>query len=99
MIVIQPGKKVLLLWAWIFITLFTQFLHFIVSSAGRFLSTPSHFIYLSKRPLGRPRGIWEDNIKMGLREIGIDGANWIRVAQDRVQLRAFVSTVMNLRVP
>jgi hypothetical protein len=41
-----------------------------------------------KRPLGRPRRRWEDNIKMGLREIGIDGANWIRVAQDRVQWRA-----------
>jgi hypothetical protein len=37
-----------------------------------------------KRPLGRPRGRWEDNIKMDLREIGIDGANWIRLAQDRV---------------
>jgi hypothetical protein len=49
-----------------------------------------------KRPLGRPR--WEDNIKMDLREIGIDVANWIRLAQDRVQWRAFVNTVMNLRV-
>jgi hypothetical protein len=38
-----------------------------------------------KRPLGRPRHRWEDNIKMELREIGIDGANWIRLAQDRVQ--------------
>jgi hypothetical protein len=38
-----------------------------------------------KRPLGRPRRRWEDNIKMTLREIGIDGANWIRLAQDRVQ--------------
>jgi hypothetical protein len=35
-----------------------------------------------KRPLGRPRSRWEDNIKMYLREIGIDGANWIRLAQD-----------------
>jgi hypothetical protein len=52
-----------------------------------------------KRQLGRPRHRWEDNIKMDLREIGIDGANWIRLAQDRVQWRAFVSTVMNLRVP
>jgi hypothetical protein len=42
---------------------------------------------------------WEDNIKMDLGEIGIDGANWIRLAQDRVQWRAFVNTVMNLRVP
>jgi hypothetical protein len=52
-----------------------------------------------KRPLGKPRRRWEDNIKMDLREIGIDGANWIRLAQDRVQWRAFVNTVMNLRVP
>jgi hypothetical protein len=52
-----------------------------------------------KRLRGRPRRRWEDNIKMDLREIGIDGANWIRLAQDRVQWRAFVSTVMNLRVP
>jgi transposase len=52
-----------------------------------------------KRPLGRPRRRWEDNIKMGLREIGIDGANWIQLAQDRVQWRAFVNTVMSLRVP
>jgi hypothetical protein len=37
-----------------------------------------------KRPLGRPRCRWEDNIKMDLREIGIDGANWIWLAQDRV---------------
>jgi hypothetical protein len=51
-----------------------------------------------KRPLGRPRRRWEDNIKTDLREIGIDGANWIRLAQDRVEWRAFVNTVMNLRV-
>jgi hypothetical protein len=53
----------------------------------------------SKRPLGRPRRRWEDNIKMDLGEIGIDGANWTRLAQDRVQWRAFVNKVMNLRVP
>jgi hypothetical protein len=52
-----------------------------------------------KRPLERPRRRWEDNIKMYLRKIGIDGVNWIRLAQDRVQWRAFVSTVMNLQVP
>jgi hypothetical protein len=38
-----------------------------------------------KRPLGRRRRRWEDNIKMDLREIRIDGANWIRLAEDRVQ--------------
>jgi hypothetical protein len=42
-----------------------------------------------KRPLGRPRRRWEDNIKMDLGEIGIDGANWIRLAQDRVQWSGF----------
>jgi hypothetical protein len=52
-----------------------------------------------KRPLGRPRRRWEDNIKLGLRETGIDGANWILLAQDRVQWRAFVNSVMNFRVP
>jgi hypothetical protein len=52
-----------------------------------------------KTPLGRPRRRWEDNIKMDLREIGIDGANWIQLAQDRVQCQAFENTVMNLRVP
>jgi hypothetical protein len=51
-----------------------------------------------KKPLGRPRCRWEDNIKMDLREIGINVANWIWLAQDRVQWRAFVNTVMNLRV-
>jgi hypothetical protein len=52
-----------------------------------------------KRPLGRPMRRWRNNIKMDLREIGIDGANRIRLAQDRFQWRAFVNTVMNLRVP
>jgi hypothetical protein len=52
-----------------------------------------------KRPLGRPRGRWEDNIKMDLREIGIDRAKWIQLAQDRVQWRACVNTIMNLLVP
>jgi hypothetical protein len=52
-----------------------------------------------KRPLGRPRRRWEDNIKVVLREIGIGEANWIKLAQNRVQWRACVNTVMNLRVP
>jgi hypothetical protein len=52
-----------------------------------------------KRPLGRPRRRWKNNIKMDLREIGLDGAIWIQLAQDRVQWRACVNTVMNLRVP
>jgi hypothetical protein len=52
-----------------------------------------------KRPLGRPRRRWKDDIKLDLREIGIDGANLFQLAQDRVQWRARVNTVMNLRVP
>jgi hypothetical protein len=46
-----------------------------------------------KRLPGRPRRRWEENIKMGVREIGIDGVNWIQLAQDRVQWRACVNTV------
>jgi hypothetical protein len=52
-----------------------------------------------KRPLRRRRLGWEDNIKMDVREVGIDGANWILLAQDRVRWRAFVNMVMNFRVP
>jgi hypothetical protein len=52
-----------------------------------------------KRPLGRPRRRWVDNIKMDLRERGWDGVNWIDMAQDRDQWRALVNTVLNLRVP
>jgi len=51
-----------------------------------------------KTQLGKPRRKWEDNIRTDLRELGIDGANWIRLAQHRVQWRTFVITVMNLRV-
>jgi hypothetical protein len=52
-----------------------------------------------KRPLGSPRRRWLNNIKMGLREIGWDGMDWIDLAQDRDQRRALVNTVINLRVP
>jgi hypothetical protein len=52
-----------------------------------------------KRPLGRARRRWVDNIKMDVGEIGWDGMDWIDLAQDRDQLRAIVNTVMNLRVP
>ncbi|KAJ4439145.1 hypothetical protein ANN_15102 [Periplaneta americana] len=50
-----------------------------------------------KRPLGRPRCRWEDNIKMDLREVGYDDRDWI--AQDRDRWRAYVRAAMNLRVP
>jgi hypothetical protein len=52
-----------------------------------------------KRPLGRPRRRWVGNIKMDLGDIGWDGRDWIKLAQDRDQWRALVDTVMNLRVP
>ncbi|KAJ4450411.1 hypothetical protein ANN_01835 [Periplaneta americana] len=50
-----------------------------------------------KRPLGRPRRRWEDNIKMDLREVGYDGRDWINLAQDRDRWRAYVRAAMNLR--
>jgi hypothetical protein len=52
-----------------------------------------------RRPLGRPRRRWEDNIKMDLREVGWRGMDWINLAQDRDRWRALVNEVMNLRVP
>ncbi|KAJ4433939.1 hypothetical protein ANN_16258 [Periplaneta americana] len=52
-----------------------------------------------KIPLGRPRRRWEDNIKMDLREVGYDDRDWINLAQDRDQWRAYVREAMNLRVP
>jgi hypothetical protein len=52
-----------------------------------------------KRPLGRPRRRWVDNIKMDLGEIAWDGRDWIELAQDRDQWRALVNTETNLRVP
>ena len=52
-----------------------------------------------KRPLGRPRRRWEDNIKMDLQEAGEGCGDLMELAQDRDRFRAFVSTVMNFRVP
>jgi hypothetical protein len=52
-----------------------------------------------RRPLGRPRRGWEDNIKMDLREIGFGDLDWIHLAQDRDRWRSLVNTAMNLRVP
>ncbi|KAJ4429592.1 hypothetical protein ANN_21777 [Periplaneta americana] len=52
-----------------------------------------------KRPLGRPRRRWEDNIKMDLREVGYDDRDWINLAQNRDRWRAYVRAAMNLRVP
>jgi len=52
-----------------------------------------------KRPLGRPRRRWEDNIKTDLQEVGEGFGEWMEMAQDRERWRAVVSTVMNFRVP
>jgi hypothetical protein len=52
-----------------------------------------------KRPLGRPRHRWIDNIKMDLSEIGVNVVEWIGLAQDRYRWRALVNSVMNLQVP
>jgi hypothetical protein len=52
-----------------------------------------------RRPLGRPRRRWEDNIKMDLRETGFGDVDWFRWAQDRYRWLALVNTVMNLWVP
>jgi hypothetical protein len=52
-----------------------------------------------KRSLGRPRRRWVNNIKIDLREIGLDGMDWIDLAQDRDQWRALVNAVTNLRIP
>jgi hypothetical protein len=52
----------------------------------------------AKRPVGRPRRRWVDNIKMDLRELGWDGVDWINMTQDRDQWRSLVNTVLNLLV-
>ena len=52
-----------------------------------------------KRPLGRPRRRWEDNIKIDLQEVGCLGMDWIKLAQDRDRWWALVNAVMNLWVP
>jgi hypothetical protein len=52
-----------------------------------------------KRPLGRPRRRWEDNIKMDLQDVGCGGMDWIELAQDRYRWRDRVNAIMNFRVP
>jgi hypothetical protein len=82
---------------------FYQFSHHFISLRSTY--SPQHPVLKlvgkpeGKRPLGRPRRRWVDNIKMDLIEIGSDDTDWIKMVQDRDQWRAFVSTVMNIRVP
>jgi len=52
-----------------------------------------------KRPFGRPRHRWEDNIKMDLQEVGCGGMDWIELAPDRDRWWAHVNMIMNLRIP
>jgi len=52
-----------------------------------------------KRPLGRPRHSWEDNITMELQEVGCGGMDWIKLTKDRDRWRALVNVVMNFWVP
>jgi hypothetical protein len=59
----------------------------------------NYFYILGKRPRGRPRRRWIDNIKIDLLEIGFNVVDWIGLAQDRYRWRALVNSVMNLRVP
>ena len=55
--------------------------------------------YGAIRPIGRPKRIWEDNIRMDLEEIGIIAGNWVDSAQDKDYWRAHVNAALNLRVP
>jgi hypothetical protein len=73
-----------------------------VCSAYRGGETCTGFLWenlTEKRPLGRPRHRWEDNIKMDIQEVGYECMGWIELAQDRDMCRALVNEVMNLRVP
>jgi hypothetical protein len=68
-----------------------SYLYKIYCSMKAFKLFQRDILYKGKIPRGRPWRRWEDNIKMDLGEIGNDGANWIRLAQDRVQWRDFVN--------
>ena len=70
-----------------------------IAHAASYLMRICVFIPEGKRPLGRPRRRWEDNIRMDIQEVGLGYENWIGLAQDRDRWRALVSAVRNLRVP
>ena len=59
----------------------------------------SNIVRVIKRPLGRPRRRWDDNIKMDIQEVGCWGMDWIELVQDGDRWRALVTAVMNLRIP
>jgi hypothetical protein len=59
----------------------------------------AYWLLVGKRPLGRPRRRWVNNIKMDLLEIGWGSVDWIGLAQDRDKWRALVNAVMNLQIP
>jgi hypothetical protein len=59
----------------------------------------AYSLLVGKRPLGRPRRRWVDNIRMDLGEVGWGDVDWIGLAQDRNKWRALVNSVLNLRVP
>jgi hypothetical protein len=78
--------------------------HIIYSSAISVpISVPIHRVLVGKpeekRPLGRPRHRWENNIKMDLQEVGWGRGDWMELAQDRDSWRALVGTVRDFRVP
>ena len=52
-----------------------------------------------KKPLGRPRRRWEDNVKIDLQEVGYGGMDWLKLAQDRESLQTLVNGVMNFQIP
>ena len=68
-----------------------------------FIGRCNNYVFVGKpegkRPLGRPRRRWVDNIRMDLQEVGCGHVDWIGLAQDRDRWRTLVSAVMNLRVP
>jgi len=66
---------------------------------GEEVNTGILWVNLRERPFGRPRRIWEDNIKIDLQEVGRMGMDWIDLAQDRNRWRALENAAINLRVP
>jgi hypothetical protein len=83
------------------LTIFNLFSHHIVAQMGEKRNAYRLLVGKpeEKRPLGRPRRKWVDNIRMDLLELGRGDVDWIGLAQDRDRWRALVNSVLNLRVP